>query len=116
LAHPFLENNEFFERMCQVASTAEELGPVLAPVVADAYLLNAAIEGLRAYSLIARDPHAQTLAVHRLVQAGMPSRMPVEAQRQWMQRAVHAVAEAFPESPDFAKWPIAECLLPHALI
>jgi hypothetical protein len=89
---------------------------VLAPVVADAYLLNAAIEDSRAYSLIARDPHAQTLTFHRLVQAVMCESMPVESQRQWMQRAVHAVAEAFPESPDFANWPIAERLLPEALI
>jgi hypothetical protein len=89
---------------------------VLAPVVADAYLLNAAIEDLRAYSLIAREPHAQTLAVHRLVQAVMCESIPVEAQRQWMQRAVHAVAEAFPESPDFDNWSIAERLRQQALI
>jgi hypothetical protein len=56
-----------------------------------------------------------TLAFHRLVQTVMCESMPVEAQGQWMQRAVHTVAEAFPESPDFANWPIAERLLPQAL-
>src|SRR5216684_1451060 len=40
---------------------ASELGPILASVGADAYLLNEAIERLRAYSLIARDPQAERL-------------------------------------------------------
>jgi hypothetical protein len=47
----------------------EELGPVLAPVVADTYLLNEAIESLGAYSLVDRDPYTRDFAVHRLVQA-----------------------------------------------
>ena len=48
---------------------AEHLGPVLGPVASDAFQLGQAIEALRAYSLIGRDPGLQTLSVHRLVQA-----------------------------------------------
>jgi hypothetical protein len=53
------------DMLMQGAST---LTPTLAAVVADGYLLDRAIEALRAYSLIARDIQAKALAVHRLVQ------------------------------------------------
>ena len=95
---------------------AKELGDVLAPVVADTYLLDMAIATLRAYSLITRDPRTRTLSIHRLVQAVLRDSMPAEIQQQWMQRVVHAVEAAFPESPDITNWPILERLLPHALI
>ncbi len=94
---------------------AQELGEMLAPVAADAYLLNQAITALRAYSLLTRDPQAQTLTVHRLVQAVLRDSMPAEIQQQWMQRAVHAVEAAYPGS-DFANWLTLERLLPHAFV
>jgi tetratricopeptide (TPR) repeat protein len=109
---------------------AQELGPILAPVAADAYLLNQAIESLRAYSLVTRDPHNRTLTVHRLVQAVLRDTLPtrqrkqrssrfpqhekITTQQQWMQCAVHAVKAACPE-PEFAHWSALEHLLPHAL-
>src|SRR5205814_1060879 len=90
---------------------ASELGPLLAPVAADALLLNDAIAVLRAYSLITRDPQTRTLTVHRLVQAVLRDSMPthrrkqwllrflqwdtIETQQNWMHRALHTVATAF---------------------
>ena len=97
-----------------LSTGARELGDILAPVASDAYQLNQAITALRAYSLISRDPQAQTLTVHRLVQAVLRDSMASAVQQQWMQRVVHAVAAAYP-SPDFANWPRYERLLPHAL-
>lgn len=93
---------------------AEELGPVLAPVAADAYQFNEAIESLRAYSLITRDPQTQTLTVHRLVQEVVGDSLSVEAQQQWKQRTVLSLNAAFP-SLEFANWPSCERLLPHVL-
>jgi tetratricopeptide (TPR) repeat protein len=93
---------------------ATELGPVLAPIAADAFLLNDAIVALRAYSLIARDPQTRMLTIHRLVQTVLRDNMATEMQRQWMQRAVSAVIAAFP-SLEFANWPMLERLLPQAL-
>ncbi len=93
---------------------AEELGPVLAPVVTNAYLLNEAIECLRIYSLIDRDPHTQTLIVHRLVQAVVRDKLPAHTHIRWMQSAIRAVVATFPEM-EFANWPFLERLLPHAL-
>jgi hypothetical protein len=94
----------------------EELSPTLAPVTADPFLLNKAIEDLLSHSLLVRDPHVQTLSVHRLIQAVIRNSMSTEAQRQWMQRAIHAIEATFPESSERAYWPTIERLLPHALI
>ena len=92
-----------------------ELGEILAPVAADSHLLDQAIMALRAYSLLARDPQARTLTVHRLVQVVLRDSMAAETQQQWMQRAVSAISETYPD-PDFATWSTFERLLPHALI
>ena len=47
---------------------ASHLGPRLAPVAADTYLLDQAIESLLRYSLVRRDAGSNSLSVHRLVQ------------------------------------------------
>lgn len=94
---------------------AEELGPVLAPVATNAYLLGQAIETLRAYSLLERDPVTRTLAVHRLVQSIVRAALPVEIQRVWMQHVVLAVNATFPFI-EMENWPVCERLLPHALL
>ncbi|MBO0794187.1 MAG: helix-turn-helix domain-containing protein, partial [Ktedonobacteraceae bacterium] len=93
---------------------AEELGSVLAPVVADAYLLNEAIEVLRSYSLVNRNPQTQTLTVHRLVQAVLRDSMSSGVQQQWMQSAINVLVAAHP-GEDFRHWTIVERLLPHML-
>jgi len=64
---------------------AEHLGPVLGPVAADAFLLGQAIEALRAYSLIGRDPGLQTLSVHRLVQAVMRAALDAAGRQCWVE-------------------------------
>ncbi len=88
---------------------------VLAPVAADDFELDEAIAALRSYSLVSRDRDTHTLTVHRLVQAVIEDSLSAKEQRQWMQRAVQAVAAACPEKVDFANWPAMERLLPHAL-
>ncbi len=70
-----------------ITQGAEHLGPQLASVAADALLLGQAMEALRAYSLISRDPGMHTLSVHRLVQAVLRDSMD-EAERQcwWIEQ------------------------------
>src|SRR5262249_9629913 len=87
----------------------------LAAVVADGYLLNQAIETLRAYSLITRDTQTKALAVHRLVQTVLRDSLPAETQRQWMLSAVALVTQAFPDV-EFTRWTECEHGLPHALL
>src|SRR5581483_902279 len=94
---------------------ASVLGSVLALVAADTFLLNQAIEALRAYSLVRRDPQRKMLSVHRLVQAVLQDGMDTAERRRWAERAVLAVNAAFPVSKHHA-WPQCERLLPQALL
>src|SRR5450755_831463 len=101
-----------------ITQGAEHLGPQLAPVGADAYLLNQSIEALRAYSLLRREASSGTapsLSVHRLVQAVLKDQMDEQERQQWAQRAVRAVNAAFPEV-EHQTWPQCDRLLPHALL
>ena len=90
------------------------LGPLLESVVGDPLLLGQAIEALRAYSLVGRDPRARTLSVHRLVQAVLEDGMDEESKKVWAERAVRAVNSAFPYV-EHRNWSQCERLLPHAL-
>jgi tetratricopeptide (TPR) repeat protein len=93
---------------------ASHLGPVLAPVAAEALLLNQAIEVLRAYSLVQRDPKVKTLSVHRLVQAVLQDTLSETERRSWAERAMRAVNAAFPTAKHDT-WAQCERLLPQAL-
>ncbi len=75
---------------------ASFLGPVLSHVTADALLLNQAIETLRAYSLVRRNPREKSLSVHRLVQAVLQDTLEETESRTWRERATLAVNAAFP--------------------
>ncbi|MDQ2887901.1 MAG: tetratricopeptide repeat protein, partial [Chloroflexota bacterium] len=88
----------------------------LSSLATDPLLFNQAIEALRAYSLLTRDPRTQTLTVHRLVQAVIQDSLPTEAAQQWQQRAVLAVSAARPDVTDVKQWPACERWLPHALL
>ncbi|HYU75002.1 MAG TPA: tetratricopeptide repeat protein, partial [Ktedonobacteraceae bacterium] len=101
-----------------VTQGSEHLGPQLAAVGADSYLLNQSIEALRAYSLLRREASsgiAPSLSVHRLVQAVLKDQMDEHDRHQWSQRAVQAVNAAFPEV-EHQTWPQCDRLLPHALL
>jgi len=93
---------------------ASHLGPVLSPVATDTLLLNQAIEVLRAYSLVQRDPKVKTLSVHRLVQAVLQDTLSETECRSWAERAMRAVNAAFPPAKHDT-WTQCERLLPQAL-
>ena len=101
-----------------ITEGASHLGALLAPVGADPYLLNQAIEVLLAYSLVRREASSDAgtlLWVHRLVQAVLRDQMEEQSRQQWAQRAVSAVNAAFP-FVEYHTWPQCERLLPHALL
>ncbi len=101
-----------------ITQGAEHLGPQLASVGADSYLLNQAIEALRAYSLLRRETSSGTapsLSVHRLVQAVILDQMDEQDRKLWAQRAARAVNAAFP-GVEYQTWPQCDRLLPHALL
>lgn len=92
---------------------ADSLGPVLGSVASNPLLLNEAIQTLRRYSLIKRDPETRILNVHRLVQVILKDGLDEGEKRQWAERAVRAVNAAFPQV-SFASWQRCERCLPHA--
>ncbi len=92
---------------------ALDLGSSLEPVATDPLALDAAIQELRTYSLIRRDPDARLLVIHRLVQAVLKDAMDENTQRQWVERTVRAVNRAFPEV-EFKTWKDCQRCLPHA--
>ena len=92
---------------------ASELGPVLQPVAGDSFELNTAIGEILKYSLLRRDPTAKTVDIHRLVQAVLRDGMNGATHRQWAERAVRAVNQAFP-AVEVSMWPRCEEFLPHA--
>jgi tetratricopeptide (TPR) repeat protein len=92
---------------------------VFGPVAVDVFLLNQAIEALRAYSLVQRDPKRKTLSIHRLVQAVLKDTQEEMERRSWAEQAMLAINVVFPDvalnmAP--STWLQCERLLPHALL
>lgn len=108
----FLDPDAILEETLSEGSA--ELGPILAPVAADPFLLNEAIQVLRRFSLVKRDSEARLLNIHRLVQVVVRDNMDEGKQRQWAQRTIQAVAVVFPEV-SFNTWQRCERGLPQAL-
>ena len=96
-----------------ITEGAAEWGPVLEKVTDDSLLLNEAVQVLRRYSLLKRDSEARLLVIHRLVQVVLKDGMDQETQRQWAERTVRAVSQAFPEV-SFDTWSRCDRCLPHA--
>ena len=93
---------------------AEHLPEPLAATATDRLAMNRAIKVLRRYSLI--EVTADTLSVHRLVQAVVRDRLSEEDEKRWAEAAVALLSAAFPfESDDVSTWPLCSRLLPHAL-
>jgi tetratricopeptide (TPR) repeat protein len=92
---------------------ADSLGTMLGSVASDPLLLNEAIQTLRRYSLIKRDPDTKILNLHRLVQVVLKDGLDEGEKRQWAERTVRAVNAAFPQV-SFDSWQRCERCLPHA--
>ena len=86
---------------------------MLQPVAADPITLNNAIGTLLSYSLIRRNPD-HTLGIHRLVQVVFKHSMTRSVQRRWVERAVRAVYQAFPEV-DCENWLRCQEYIPQVL-
>ncbi len=96
-----------------ISEGASELGPVLQPVAADPYELNAAIEAVQKFSLVKRDSEMKTLSIHRLVQAVIKEGMDQHTQQQWAERAMRAVRTALP-AVEHRTWSAWERVVVHA--
>lgn len=97
-----------------LAEGAPLFGSVLGPVAADPFALNEAIQVLRRYSLLKRNPEAKLLNTHRLVQVVLKDSMGEQEQRQWAERVIRAVNAVFPDV-SFGTWSRCERSLSQAL-
>jgi tetratricopeptide (TPR) repeat protein len=99
-----------------IVEGAEFLPKPLAEAAKDRLRLNDAVKALQDYSLCRKDPQAQSLSFHRLVQAVAQEALSDEAKLFWCRAALGAVNKAFPSgSDDVRTWPASSRLLPHAL-
>jgi tetratricopeptide (TPR) repeat protein len=92
---------------------AAEFGPELSSAASDALRWNDAIACVLKFSLLERDPEKKLLAVHRIVQAVLKSRMTEEERKSRAGQVVRAVNAAFPD-PEFENWGRCERLVPSA--
>ena len=92
---------------------ASQLGEPLQTVITDTLEFEKAIGKLRRYSLVRRNPDGGTLTIHRLVQDVVKDNMHESSQRQWAERVVRAINQAFP-TVEFASWETCQQYLPHA--
>jgi tetratricopeptide (TPR) repeat protein len=94
---------------------AAEFESELSAAASDPLKWNDAVGAALRYSLLKRDPDKKLLAVHRMVQAVLKSRMNEDEQKHRAEQVVRAVNKAFP-SGEFETWPRCERLVPGAQI
>ena len=89
---------------------AEHLGQEVQALSTNPLAFNRAIEVLRSYSLIQRNPTEHLLSVHRLVQAVLKDAMDQPTYRLWAKRTVQAVEEILPEVDHHTRERYERCL------
>ncbi|NOR48699.1 MAG: tetratricopeptide repeat protein [Methanosarcinaceae archaeon] len=95
-------------------SGVEYLPESLTAMASDPLAFDDAVDPLRRYSLV--EITAETISVHRLVQAVTRDRLVGDEKKKWAEAALRIVDEAFPfKSNDVQTWPVCSRLLPHAL-
>jgi tetratricopeptide (TPR) repeat protein/transcriptional regulator with XRE-family HTH domain len=95
-----------------VTNGSAMLGPKLGSITDTNMQLNEAIQELRRFSLVKRDPEAKLIYTHRLVQTVLKDEMDQQTQQQWAERVVRAVNTTFPEVT-FPNWKQCDRCLPH---
>ena len=94
----------------------QHLGPVLSDALhsidEDPVVLYDLLHHLLTFSLIKLDHRSEAFSVHRLVQEAVKGNLGPSEQKEWAQRVVAALNNAFPEA-SFPNWPLCEQLAPH---
>ncbi len=97
---------------------AASLGPELEALITNPLAFHTTISVLLAYSLLQRNPGAQTVTVHRLVQEVLKGSLSKAAQQMWASHVICAMSHLFPslKGKQANDWQRCEQLLPHALV
>ncbi len=110
----FLAPDAIPEQM--IIDGASKLGTLLQPVAENTLLLDEALGTLLRFSLVQRKRDEHTFSMHRLVQAILKGSMDNAKQRQYAERMVKAIYQAFPDVKDYRNWPRCQQYLPHAQV
>lgn len=97
----------------------EHLGATLEAVCRDVLDWNRVVALACSYSLLSRQPEAQTFSIHRLMQAVLLDSMTEAERQEWSRRVMLALDAVFPEvqpTAELAIWKQCERLLPHTLL
>jgi len=98
-----------------LSSGVQYLPQSLAAVATDPLAFDDAVDPLRRYSLV--EVTAESISVHRLVQAVTRDRLDEDERKKWAEAAVRIVDKAYPfDSDDVGIWLVCSRLLPHALL
>jgi len=81
-----------------ITQGAAHLGPVLGPAVVDPYGFDEAMEVLRSWSLVHRDPNREELSLHRLLQMVLRDQMSEAVQQEWIRSCIRLLDQAFQPS------------------
>jgi hypothetical protein len=108
----FLAPDAIHEQM--IIDGASKLGKLLQPVTENTLLLDEALGTLLRFSLVQRKRDEHTFSIHRLVQAILRASMNSKKQRQYAEKLVKTVYQAFPDVTDYRNWPRCQQYLPHA--
>jgi tetratricopeptide (TPR) repeat protein len=95
---------------------ASKLGTLLQPVAENPLLLDEALGTLLRFSLVQRKRDERTFSIHRLVQEVFKGSMDAQTQREYAERMVKAINQAFPDVTDYRNWPRCQQYLPHAQV
>ncbi len=85
------------------------------PIAENVLLLDEALGTLLRFSLVQRKRDERTFFIHRLVQAVLIGSMDTQTQRNYAERMVKAINQAFPDVRDYRNWPRCQQSLPHVL-
>lgn len=80
-----------------VSKGASVLSPALQQIIEQPDMLDDAMGELYKYSLIRRNPAAQTCTIHRLVQICIKDIMSLEVQQLWVEYAIEAISQTTPD-------------------
>ncbi len=97
----------------------EPLGVPFSAICRDPLEWNRVVGVACSYSLLSRQPEAQTFSLHRLVQAVLLDTMTDEERERWNTRLIDALEALFPNvlhEADTPTWEQCEHLLPHVLL
>jgi transcriptional regulator with XRE-family HTH domain/tetratricopeptide (TPR) repeat protein len=97
-----------------ISEGTHKLDPGLQALAGDHFALDEAMEALRSYSLIRRNPSTKIVFIHRLVQEVLRDSMDMKEQRQWAERVVRTLHRVFPDPEKIEAWPLCQRYLPQA--